>query len=235
LNTSFDRRIIDGADTIEGGQGMKRSHRIAMVLSVAIIVAGAVPLIAGAAGPVGQKTSFRLFPNTTFEDCLRQNPNATPVARAVVTRGKRNDTLTLTLRHFKPGLNFDLFTIQKSNQDANGGAVAGFTNFGLAWYQSDIHVNRFGTSTVTIKTILLDQIFGFDPNASLTPTNTFHLGFWFDNVAAASGACSGQTPSATPFNGDHNAGPLAFITRPSATTLLGPLCTDSTTPGTCNP
>jgi hypothetical protein len=29
----------------------------------------------------------------------------------------------------------------------------------------------------------------------------------------------------TPFNGTHNAGPLAFITRPNATTGLGPLCT----------
>ena len=42
----------------------------------------------------------------------------------------------------------------------------------------------------------------------------------------------------TPFNGEHQAGPLAMITRLDATTKLGPLCTDpdlSTDPATCNP
>jgi hypothetical protein len=39
----------------------------------------------------------------------------------------------------------------------------------------------------------------------------------------------------TPFNGEHQAGPLAFITRPDATTNLGPLCTDPDGEGHCNP
>jgi hypothetical protein len=30
---------------------------------------------------------------------------------------------------------------------------------------------------VTIKAILLDQIFGFDPAVNLPPANTFHIGF----------------------------------------------------------
>ena len=151
-----------------------------------------------------------------------------------MTRGARNDTLTLTLAHFKPGLNFDLFTVEKSNQQADGSPVPGFTNFGLAWYQSDIHVKSDGTSTTTIRTILLDQIFGFDPAVSLAPTNTFHVGFWFDSPAKA--APCGFTGS-TPFNGEHNAGPVAFISRPNPTTNLGPLCTDPnpTPPPACNP
>ena len=96
----------------------------------------------------------------------------------------------------------------------------------MAWYQSDIHVNHSGRATVRIKTILLDQIFGFDPAADLAPTNTFHLGFWFNDPADA--AACGFT-GATPFNGEHHAGPLAFITRPDAQTTLGPLCTSPTT------
>ena len=89
---------------------------------------------------------------------------------------------------------------------------------------------------MTVKTILLDQIFGFDPDVALAPTNTFHVGFWFDSVAEAQ-PCSATPLAATPFNGEHNAGPVAFITRPNATTGLGPLCTAPVKTGTvfsCN-
>ena len=56
-----------------------------------------------------------------------------------------------------------------------------FLNFGLAWYQTDVQADASGNGQVTIKTILVDQIFGFDPAASLMPTHTFHVGFWFNN------------------------------------------------------
>jgi hypothetical protein len=154
-----------------------------------------------------------------------------------VTRGAVNDTLKLSLAGFKPNLGFDLFTVQRSNQNADGTPVSGFTNFGLAWYQSDVQTSSTGTASVTIKTILLDQIFGFDPDATLGPTNTFHVGFWFNSVAEAQ-PCSATTLTPTPFNGEHNAGPLAFITRPNAKTNLGPLCTQPVSTGsgfTCNP
>src|SRR5205814_604131 len=128
-----------------------------------------------------------------------------PTATVTVTRGANNDTLTLTLSGFKSNLGFDLFTVQRSNQNGNGTPVSGFTNFGLAWYQSDVHTDSTGAARVTIKTILLDQIFGFDPAVSLAPTNTFHVGFWFDSVAEAQ-PCSTTTLTPTPFNGEHNAG-----------------------------
>lgn len=70
---------------------------------------------------------------------------------------------------------------------------------------------------------------------SLAPVNTFHVGFWFNNPADA--APCGFTGT-TPFNGEHNAGPLAMISRPNATTGLGPLCFSPNTnhsPPTCNP
>jgi hypothetical protein len=68
---------------------------------------------------------------------------------------------------------------------------------------------------------LINQIFGFDPAVSLPPTNTFHVGFWFNNPKDAS-ACG--FVGTTPFNGEHAAGPLAMISLPNATTKLGPLC-----------
>jgi hypothetical protein len=167
---------------------------------------------------------FNLFPNASFVNCMRKNASTTPTASATVTRGALNDTLTLKLAGFKPHLGFDLFTVQRSNQTAPGAPVTGFTNFGMAWYQSDVETDGSGNATITVKTILLDQIFGFDPDVTLAPTNTFNVGFWFDSVGEAQ-PCSTTTLAATPFNGEHNAGPVAFITRPNATTGLGPLCT----------
>jgi hypothetical protein len=81
----------------------------------------------------------------------------------------------------------------------------------------------------------VDQIFGFDPAVSLAPTNTFHVGFWFNNPQDAV-PCGFNATKPTPFNGEHKAGPLAMITVPNATTGLGPLCLNpntATTPATC--
>lgn len=200
-----------------------------------IPLAAGIPVAALIALPQAATSSpevatFSMFPAAKFIPCMAA-PGQTPTATVTVVKGDPNDTAVLTTRGFKPGLQFDLFTVQRSNQQANGAAVANFPGFGLAWYQSDVNAN----SSVTLKTILVDQIFGFDPDVSLSPTNTFHLGFWFNNPADA--APCGFTGT-TPFNGDHTAGPLAFITRPDATTNLGPLCLSpdtSTSPARCNP
>jgi hypothetical protein len=184
--------------------------------------------------------TFNLLPNPAVVDCLRANPFEEPRARATVIRGKFNDTLILDLDGIKPGLAFDLFTVQNSFFQANGTKDPKFTgSFGLAWYQSDIRIGKqTDDGHVQIKTILLDDIFGFDPDVRLAPTNTFHLGFWFDNPqdAAALPSCHFDPTKPTPFNGEHKAGPFAMISVPDAETGLGPLCTDpnhSTTPASC--
>jgi hypothetical protein len=186
------------------------------------------------AGAKVSSVTFPLAPNPKFLSCVSV-PGSTPVVKATVTRGGSNDTLSLKVRHVAPNLAFDMFTAQNSNLLSDGTANPAFTNFGLAWYQSDVQADANGSADVTIKTILLDQIFGFDPAVALGPTNTFHVGIWFNNPADA--APCGFTGT-TPFNGEHNAGPVAFITKPNKKTNLGPLCTDpntSTTPATCNP
>ena len=122
--------------------------------------------------------SFDLSPNPQTLDCLRANYNEEPRAHATVIRGKLNDTLILDLDGIKPDLAFDLFTVQHSPFLADGARPAFTGSFGLAWYQSDIHVSpRSDDGHVRISTILLDQIFGFDADVGLAPTNTFHLGF----------------------------------------------------------
>ena len=44
--------------------------------------------------------------------------------------------------------------------------------------------------------------------------NTFHVGFWFNDPADAA-ACNFDVTKPTPFNGEHRAGPLAMISRPT--------------------
>jgi hypothetical protein len=205
---------------------VKRGSLVVAAIACLIGAGVLVPTIAAGGAPAARvvsSKSFHLFPNKAFLKCAQASGHTARVS-ATVTRGSQNDTMTLSLSGFKSHLGFDLFTVQRSNQNADGTPVSGFTSFGLAWYQSDIHIHSDGTGKVTIKTILLDQIFGFDPDVALTPTQTLHVGFWFDSVAEAQ-PCSAATLTPTPFNGEHNAGPVAFITRPSATTGLGPLCT----------
>jgi len=212
-----------------------RRHCIVFVAAL-LAIAAAIPASAGASDEDHQ---FKLIlANPKLAACLSEDPDDprhAPIVTASVERGELNDTLHLHLRRFKPGLNFDLFTVQRSNKLADGSPDQAFTNFGLAWYQSDVRVNENGNGDVTVKTILLDQIFGFDPDVNLAPTNTFHLGFWFNDPADAQ-PCGINV--VTPFNGEHHAGPLAFITTPDAATGLGPLCVNpdlSKSPVTCNP
>ena len=198
-----------------------------------VFTAGAKPLMAQAS-----VVEFDLRPNPAVVSCLKVPGGPTPTAHVKVVRGTRNDTLTITGDNIRPGLAFDMFTVQRSNLLAGGSVNTGFKNFGMAWYQSDLQANSSGQFTTTIKTILLDQIFGFDTDQSNpSPINTFHVGFWFNDPDDAA-ACGFDVTKPTPFNGEHKAGPVAMISTPDRTTKLGPLCTNpdtSTSPATCHP
>lgn len=167
---------------------------------------------------------FNLVPQPKFEACLADSSGIKPRARVIVQRGELSDVLILSAQHLKPNLGFDLFTIQNTNLLANGKVDPNFKNFGLAWYQTDVQADSSGNAEVAIKTILLDQIFGFDPGSSLEPTHTFHVGFWFNNPEDAA-ACGFNPADPTPFNGEQHAGPNAMISLPNPVTNLGPLCT----------
>ena len=214
-------------------------HKFHTSIGFSALAAGLM-LVFGASYPTEAQTPpkeirFQLYPNKKFLACMAASPYVTPTVNVVVKRGEVNDEMTLALSNFKSGLQFDLFTLKNTIQQANGSPTPNFRNFGLAWYQSDIKIGSNPTQ-VTIKTILLDQIFGFDPEVNLPPTNTFHVGFWFNNPADAA-ACGFNGPP-TPFNGEQKAGPLGFISRPNAYTGLGPLCSNPntyTSPPTCNP
>jgi hypothetical protein len=176
-----------------------------------------------ASGQVPEKV-FHLVPQPKFIGCLGTSDGQTPTAQIIVQRGELNDVLILRAHHLKPNLAFDLFTIQNTNLLSDGQVDPNFKNFGLAWYQTDVQADDRGEAEVAIKTILLDQIFGFDPTANLQPTHTFHVGFWFNNPQDAA-ACGFDPATPTPFNGEQRAGPNAMISLPNPFTNLGPLCT----------
>jgi len=192
------------------------------------------------AGDKPDHAVFKLYPNPAFLKCLSENGEA-PRAVVEVKRGDLNDTAIIRVKGLKPDLDFDVFTVQRSSLDSTGTPLPlpSFKGFGLAWYQSDLQSDHHGNAQVIIKTILLDQIFGFDADVVvpatattpattvLKPTNTFHLGFWFNNVNDAQ-PCSEPPLKPTPFNGEHKAGPLAMISVPVEPADLGPLCTDPT-------
>jgi hypothetical protein len=215
---------------------LKYSLVARVAAGLAVSVFGISAGVAAASPSKPDYTTFSMSPQTSLLNCMKPDPSSpNPEVEVRVNRQDLNDKATIELRGFKPGLDFDLFTIQHSPQTATGAADAN-PSVGLATYQSDLHVDRHGRGDAEIRTILLDDAFSVDKDAALAPTNTFHLGFWFDNPTDAGGC--GFTGS-TPFNGQHTAGPLAFVTRPDATTNLGPLCTDPVAANgggfTCNP
>jgi hypothetical protein len=204
----------------------------------ALLGIAALSLSAVAQSPASKpdKIQFQLHVNPKVLSCVGKN-GQTPTANVTVTRGIRKDKLVLKVSNLKPHLAFDMFTVQRSNLLSDGSIDPNFTNFGFAWYQSDVHADDDGNATASIKTILLDQIFGFDPDLSNpNPVNTFHVGFWFNNQNDANvDGCVFDVNHPTPFNGEHKAGPVAMISVPDAQTNLGPLCTDPDGNGGCNP
>ena len=170
------------------------------------------------------ETTFYLTAQPKFADCLGVPYEAAPTAQVVVQRGALSDVLVVHAKNLKPNLAFDLFVTEDTNLLADGQPNPNFKNFGLAWYQADLQADANGDAEVAVKTILLDQIFGFDPAVGLPPTNTYHVGFWFDSPKDAA-ACGFNPAKPTPFNGGHNAGPNAMISLPNPETNLGPLCT----------
>jgi hypothetical protein len=193
---------------------------------------GVTPLLAD--GP--DEISFNLVANPKFSQCLGNDPYNPPTAKVTVGRGTANDVMIVELRNFKPGSAFDLFTIERTNLTSGGSADSNFKgSFGLAWYQSDIHVGDDGKAEAVVKSILLDGIFGFDADpipgsttgaALVPPTHTFHVGFWFDKPQDAA-ACGFDPSKPTPFNSEHAAGPNAMISVPDAVSGQGPLLTVS--------
>jgi hypothetical protein len=154
---------------------------------------------AGAATTAGQHRpdsfSFKLKPSAGITACLKHASG-----RVTITPGSLNDTMKVTVRGLPHRTGFDLFVIQLPTKP-----------FGVAWYQTDIQTNRFGTGTATVKGIFDRETFSVSVGGTVTfpPTHQFHLGLWFNNPRTPFrlGCEPGATaPIVTPFNGEQHAG-----------------------------
>ena len=117
-----------------------------------LLAAAALALSGVANAQKNDEITFNLVPNPDTVGCLRANNTEEPRARATVIRGKVNDTLILDLDGIRPGLAFDLFTVQRSPLLADGSKDPAFTNvfngsFGLAW-SSPIFRSRTATTAM---------------------------------------------------------------------------------------
>ena len=186
--------------------------RVLAAVAVAVCLAGSAG-IAMAASSKPEQTKFSMFPQPAFVNCVKPNPGLAD-ARGDGEGGARRPqrhARPSTCTGFKPNLDFDLFTIQHSPQTATGAPDAEPERRARVVPVRPARRARTASGQAKIRTILLDQIFGVDKDVALAPTNTFHLGFWFNNPADAQ-RC-GFT-GATPFNGEHTRRPAGLRDPP---------------------
>ena len=168
----------------------------------AVGVAGAAALTLGLTAASGatvshgdRSFSFALKPSGTIASCL---PHAG--GRVTITAGSLNDTMTVSVHGMPASSGFDLFVIQRPTKP-----------FGVAWYQTDVNVNRDGNGSATVRGVFSVETFSVSLGGSATfaPTHQYHLGLWFNNPRTPFnlGCEPGATaPVVTPFNGEQHAG-----------------------------
>ena len=134
------------------------------------------------------------------------------------------EKLVITVKGFRPGTPLVLFAIQEPNAP-----------FGIGWYEGDVAIGANGSVTETFVSRFNIETFATAigqaqapkthpadgaKNPVFKPIHTYHLGIWFDSVAAA--VANGCPPNQTVFNGDHTAGPQVLNTG-TFKDLNGPL------------
>jgi hypothetical protein len=178
---------------------MKSSKILAVLLASAALLT--IPAKA-------QTFSFGLI-KTAGSTC-KLNPFGWVVDRSFGTV----ELLTVNVAGLPPNTDFDLFNIQVPH-----------AKFGLAWYLGDIQTNKAGVGIGTFigrfnkETFIISQQALPSPNVfrkppavlaqsttgvQVDPVQIYHLGLWFNSVNDAVKA--GCPNTATPFNGEHNAG-----------------------------
>jgi len=167
----------------------------AVAVSLSLTSASAATVKSTAAAASGHTFSFGLVPSPGITSCL-------PHARGSVSvvPGSLNDLMTVAIHGMPANSDFDLFVIQQPNKP-----------FGISWYQTDIHANRHGDGSVTVRGIFDVETFSVSPGGTTTfaPTHQYHLGLWFNdpNLPFKLGCEPGATsPTVTPFNGEQHAG-----------------------------
>jgi hypothetical protein len=182
-----------------------------MKLSVllATTVAALAPMPAYAAG--SQTIQFPMTVSAGASTCLK-------AANGTVTDHSFGEfeNLEVLVGGLPPNTDFDLFSLEVPNAP-----------FGMAWYIGDIVTDQFGVGVgnfvgrFNIETFVISpgvpasappNVFPSPPavvpeatvGIKTNPIQLYHLGLWFNSAADA--AKAGCAATATPFNGEHNAG-----------------------------
>src|SRR5262249_29377513 len=92
-----------------------RSASSRWLARAAVVAAIAIPRLASAQElDQKQSTLFADPPVVRGRPASPADPSPPPSASVTVKRGKLNDRLDITLRNIKPGLAFDMFTVEHS-------------------------------------------------------------------------------------------------------------------------
>ena len=173
----------------------------------------ALGLIAGAIGSAYAASSFD-FKMVRTKGLPKECAEHATASVHIDTSPGFAEKLVITAKGFKPGTPLVLFAIQVPNAP-----------FGVGWYEGDVAIGPKGSVTETFITRFNIETFavavGKAPapkthpadgttNPTFPPVHTYHLGIWFDSVAAAK--ANGCLQNQTPFNGDHTAGPQVLNT-----------------------
>ena len=162
------------------------STRVRRVSAVAI---AAVAIAAGGAASAQSSkpstTSFDLFPNNPAIRTASPLPEDAH-AKVHVQRGKFNDQLELEIKNFKPDLDFDVFTVENSPQLSDGTANPNFKGTSASPGTSPTCTSnqpRRGHDHAQDDPARPDL--RLRRRTSVPPSNTFNVGFWFNNPADA--------------------------------------------------
>jgi hypothetical protein len=206
---------------------MESRERKAVMKQFALIAASVAALasVQAAAQPKTPNIVFPMIVSSGASACL---PNAT--GTVIDSSSGNTENLEVLVGGLAPNTDFDLFIIQVPHSP-----------FGASWYMGDIRtdangfgvgnfVGRFSSETFIISPGAVPAPNEFPSPPAVVPEATagvqtnpvqmYHLGLWFDNVADA--AAAGCPATATPFNGEHNAG-IQVLNTGLYQDLQGPL------------
>lgn len=155
------------------------------VVAIAMAFVGMVPRAAAAAG---DSITFNMVRNAGAT-CLSNGAGG----RVTVSDLGSVQNLHVEVFALPANTNFTLFVIATPKAP-----------FVPAWYQGDITTNAKGKGVVDVTGIFSDETFILNPGIPAVPVQLDHLGIWFADPTVAGNA--GCLDTATPFDGDHNAG-----------------------------
>ena len=156
------------------------------VAMAAIGLAGMAPL---ANARANEGITFSMVKSAGAVSCLK----ATARGRVTISDLGSVQNMHVEVSSLPPNTDFTLFVISTPNAP-----------FVPAWYQGDLTTNAAGNGVLDVTGIFNDETFILNPGTPAVPVQLDHLGIWFADPTDAGNA--GCPSTATPFDGDHNAG-----------------------------